>query len=50
MAAFEQERPEDIPYLNAETMKSLSSKGQMVHLEAGQKLTVKVKLITGGGE
>ena len=48
--AFEQQLPEDIPYGSTELMKSLSSKGQMIHLEAGQKLTVKLKLVAGDGE
>lgn len=47
VVAFAQQREEDLPYGSAETMKTLANKGQTIHLEPGQKVSVKVKLITG---
>lgn len=47
--AFEQS-PQDPPDGIEEKIDSLSSKGQMIHLETGQKLSLKLKLVPGEGE
>jgi hypothetical protein len=41
---------EQSPIGNEEKMKALQSSGQVIHLEAGAKVSVKVKLITGSEE
>jgi len=38
----------DLAYNDAETMRKLESKGQVIHLEAGQKEHLRLKLISGG--
>jgi hypothetical protein len=41
-------RQNDLAYNDAETMRKLESKGQLIHLEAGQKEHLRLKLISGG--
>jgi hypothetical protein len=41
---------EQSPIGNEEKMKALQSSGQVIHVEAGAKLSVRVKLITGSDE
>lgn len=38
----------DLAYNDAETMRKLESKGQVIHLEAGQNEHLKLKLLSGG--
>ena len=45
--AFEEEQPE-LPSNNSEKLQALESKGQVLHLEAGQKASVNVKVIAEG--
>lgn len=47
--AFEQP-PEDLPFGSVERMQSLSGKGQMIHLETAQKISLKLKLVDSEGE
>jgi len=44
--AFE-ELQQDLPYGTEEALRGLVAKGQKIHLEAGQKLSMKVKVIRG---
>jgi hypothetical protein len=41
-------RQNDLAYNDVEAMRKFESKGEVVHLEAGQKEHLKLKLITGG--
>ena len=41
-------RQSDLAYNDTEAMRKFESKGEVVHLEAGQKEHLKLKLITGG--
>ena len=47
--AFES-RQSDLAYTDAEVMRKLESKGQVVRLEAGQNEHLKLKLISAGGQ
>jgi hypothetical protein len=49
VVAFEQP-PQDLPYGSEEVVQELSSKGQMIHVQTGQKLNVSVKVIGSEGD
>jgi hypothetical protein len=38
----------DLAYADAEAMRNLDSKGQVIHLEAGQKEHLRLKIVSGG--
>ena len=44
--AFANQQP-NLPYRDAEAMRAYESKGQVVHLPAGQKTSVQLQLIPG---
>ena len=44
--AYEQGPDQELPG-DEETMRALESKGKVIHVEAGQKVNVKVKMIAG---
>jgi len=47
VVAFDQVQ-RDLPYGSAEALSPLEGKGQMIHVEEGQRVNVKVKVIGGG--
>jgi hypothetical protein len=46
VVAFDQVQ-RDLPYGSEEALRPLEGKGRMIHVEAGQKVNVKVKVIVG---